>query len=131
MSAVTDKAQELADAISDSDELEVLRVAAEKLDEDEIASAAIKQFQEKQEVVRRAASSGLELPEDQINDLKDMQGSISDIPTVQDFASAQNGFNTLMSQVNDIISAAVTGTIPGEGEQTDGGSDGGGCGCGC
>jgi cell fate (sporulation/competence/biofilm development) regulator YlbF (YheA/YmcA/DUF963 family) len=131
MSVVEDRAQELADAISDSDELEELQKAAEILDDDEIASAAIKQFQEKQEVVRRAAGSGLELPEEQINELKEMQGSISEIPTVQDFASAQNGFNMMMSKINDIIAAAVTGVIPGadEGNGGDGGS--GGCGCGC
>lgn len=128
MSAVLDRAQELAEAISDSQELEELRVAAERLDDDEIASAAIKQFQEKQEVVRRAASSGLELPEDQINELKEMQGRIGDIPSVQDFTAAQNGFNVLMSKVNDIIAAAVTGVTPGEEE---GGSEcGPGCGCG-
>lgn len=128
MSAVLDKAQELADAISDSDELEDLRQAAERLDDDEIASAAIKQFQDKQEVIRRAASSGLELPEDQISELKELQGRISDIPTVQDFAAAQNGFNVMMSKVNDIIATAVTGITPGEEE---GGSEcGPGCGCG-
>lgn len=129
MSAVLDKAQELADAISDSEELEELRVAAERLDEDEIASAAIKQFQEKQETIRRAASSGLELPEDQISALKELQGRIGEIPAVQSFASAQDGFNMMMSKVNDIISTAVTGSIPGEEE---GGSDcsSGGCGCG-
>jgi cell fate (sporulation/competence/biofilm development) regulator YlbF (YheA/YmcA/DUF963 family) len=131
MSAVEDKAQELADAISDSDELEELQAAAERLDGDEIASAAIKSFQEKQEVVRRAAGSGLELPEEQINELKEMQGSISDIPTVQDFASAQNGFNVMMSKINDIIAAAVTGVIPGAGEESDGDGGSGGCGCGC
>lgn len=129
MSAVLDKAQELADAISDSDELEELRVTAERLDEDEIASAAIKRFQEKQETVRRAASSGLELPEDHINELKEMQGTISDIPTVQDFAAAQNNFNLMMSKVNDIIATAVTGSLP---EEDDGGNGGsGGCSCGC
>ncbi|RJQ45819.1 MAG: YlbF family regulator [Gaiellales bacterium] len=127
MSAVLDKAQELADAISESDELEDLREAAERLDEDEIASAAIKQFQDKQETIRRAASSGLELPEDHINELKELQGRISDIPTVQDFAAAQNGFNVMMSKVNDIIAAAVTGVIPGEDE----GGSGHGPGCGC
>ncbi|MHB0915835.1 MAG: YlbF family regulator [Thermoleophilia bacterium] len=130
MSAVLDKAQELADAISESEELEELRQAAELLDEDEIATAAIKQFQDKQETIRRAASSGLELPEDQISALKELQGRIGEIPTVQGFASAQDGFNILMSKVNDIISAAVTGIVPGEEE---GGSDcspSGGCGCG-
>lgn len=128
MSAVLDKAQELADAISDSDELEELRVAAERLDEDEIASAAIKQFQDRQETVRRAASSGLELPETQIEELKELQGRISGIPTVQVFAAAQNGFNIMMSKVNDIIGAAVTGTLPDEDE---GGSEcGPGCSCG-
>jgi cell fate (sporulation/competence/biofilm development) regulator YlbF (YheA/YmcA/DUF963 family) len=130
MSAVLDRAQELADAISDSDELEELRVAAQKLDDDEIATAAIKRFQEKQEVVRRAASSGLELPEDQISELKEIQGQISDIPAVQDFAAAQDGFNTLMSKVNDIIAASVTGTIPGEDDDGSCAPGPGGCGCG-
>lgn len=128
MSAVLNKAQELADAISESDELEELRTAAERLDDDEIASAAIKQFQSKQETIRRAASSGLELPEDKISELKELQGRISDIPTVQDFAAAQNGFNMMMGKVNDIIATAVTGVVPGEEE---GGSEcGPGCSCG-
>ena len=125
MSQVLGKAQELADAISVSDELSSLREAAELLDSDEMANAALKNFQEKQEMVQRAASSGLQLPDEQMSELQSMQGQIREIPTVQDFAAAQNVFNDLMNKVNDIIAAAVMGTEPGEG----GSCSDPGCGC--
>ena len=114
MSVVITKAQELADAISESDELTSLKEAADRLDSDEAANEALSRFQEKQQVIQRAASSGLQLPDEQMEELKEMQEQIRTIPVVQDFAAAQAGFNTLMGQVNDIIAAAVTGEEPGE-----------------
>lgn len=127
MSIVLEKAQELAEAIADSDELVELRDAAEKVEVDETATSMIGRLQEKQEVVRRAASSGLELPEEQISELKDLQVKIGDIPTVQDFNVAQGKFNTLMEQVNGIIAGALS---DGEPEQDEGCAPGPGCGCG-
>lgn len=125
MSQVLSKAQELADAISVSEELAGLRGAAERLDDDEMANAALRKFQEKQEMIQRAASSGLELPDEQMEELKTMQGQIREIPTVQEFAVAQNKFNNLMNDVNNIIAAAVSGIEP-----DDSGSEcGPGCGC--
>lgn len=115
MSSVLDKAQELADAISGSEELGTLRQAAEAVDNDEAATVALKKFQEKQEMVQRAASSGLQLPPEQMEELQSMQGEIRDIPSIQGFAEAQGNFNQLMDQVNEIISAAVMGRQPGEG----------------
>lgn len=114
MSMVITKAQELADAISESDELTGLKEAAERLDSDETANEALTRFQEKQQVIQRAATSGLQLPDEQMEELKQMQEQIRTIPVVQEFANAQSSFNTLMGQVNDIIAAAVTGEEPGD-----------------
>jgi cell fate (sporulation/competence/biofilm development) regulator YlbF (YheA/YmcA/DUF963 family) len=128
MSIVLTKAEELATAISDSEELGLLRQAAERVDSDEMATAALQKFSEKQETVQRAASSGLQLPPEQMDELQEMQGQIRDIPSIQDFASAQTGFNQLMDRVNDIISAAVMGRKPGDGPDEH--SHGSSCGCG-
>ncbi len=128
MSTVLTKAEELAAAISESEELCSLREAAERVDGDEIATAALQKFSEKQEMVQRAASSGLQLPPEQMEELQEMQGQIRDIPSIQDFATAQTGFNELMDRVNEIISAAVMGREPGEAPEEH--SHGGGCGCG-
>jgi len=142
MSAVLSKAEELAAAISDCEELGLLREAAQKVDSDEAATAALQKFSEKQEMVQRAASSGLQLPPEQMEELQEMQGKIRDIPSIKDFATAQGSFNQLMDQVNEIISAAVMGREPGEandcgcapgadsGECAPGSGNGGGCGCG-
>ena len=128
MSLVLDKAQELAAAISDSEELGQLKQAAGRVDGDEAATDALKKFSEKQEMVQRAASSGLQLPPEQMEELQEMQGQIRDIPSIQDFASAQTSFNQLMDQVNDIISAAVMGREPGEASESH--EHGSSCGCG-
>ncbi len=128
MSLVLDKAQELATAISDSEELGQLRLAAEHVDNDEMATAALQKFSEKQEMVQRAASSGLQLPPEQMEELQEMQGQIKDIPSIQDFATAQSCFNQLMDRVNEIISAAVMGRDTGE--DPEGHSHGSNCGCG-
>lgn len=112
MSIVLDKAQELADAISDCDELVELREAAEKVEDDEAATSMIERLQEKQEIVRRAASSGLELPDEQISELKRLQGQIGDIESVRDFNLAQGSFNKLMEDVNNIIAQALSGDDP-------------------
>lgn len=128
MSVILDKAQELADAISASEELVLLREAAEKVDNDEAATTALHKFQEKQEMVQRAASSGLQLPPEQMEELQAMQGEIRDIPTIQGFATAQTSFNELMDKVNEIISCAVMGKQAGDGP--DGESCGTGCSCG-
>lgn len=126
MSVVIAKAEELADAISESPELTVLREAAEKLDGDEIANAALSRFQEKQEMVQRAATSGLQLPDEQMQEIKSMQDQIRDIPAVQQFAEAQTSFNELMGQVNNIIAAAVMGPDA----EPSGGCQEPGCSCG-
>lgn len=125
MSIVLEKAQELADAIADCDELVDLRDAAEKVEVDETATSMISRLQEKQEVIRRAASTGLELPEEQISELKDLQTRIGEIPAVQDFNLAQGKFNTLMEQVNSIIAGALS-----DGESEQGDDCGPGCSCG-
>ena len=129
MSLVLDKAQELAEAISDSDELLQLRDAAEKVDTDETATFALKRFQEKQETLQRAAQSGLELPPEQINEIQSIQEEIRAITTIRDFAEAQNEFNTLIDQVNNIIASAVMGVHPGA-VQEDPHEHGPGCSCG-
>lgn len=128
MSIILTKAEELAAAISDCEELGVLREAAERVDNDETASEALQKFSEKQEMVQRAASSGLQLPPEQMEELQEMQGKIRDIPSIQNFATAQTSFNQLMDSVNEIISAAVMGREPGE--SPDEHSHDSGCSCG-
>ena len=127
MSIILTKAEELAAAISDCEELGVLREAAERVDNDETASAALQKFSEKQEMVQRAASSGIQLPPEQMEELQEMQGKIRDIPSIQNFATAQTSFNQLMDSVNEIISAAVMGREPGA--APDEHSHGADCGC--
>ncbi len=127
MSIVLSKAEELAAAISASEELVVLRQAAERVDSDEMATAALQKFSEKQEMVQRAASSGLQLPPEQMEELQEMQGQIRDIPSIQDFASAQTCFTELMDKVNEIISAAVMGREPGDSPEPH--SHSSSCGC--
>jgi|SRR5659263_83453 len=128
MSTILTKAEELAAAISDCEELGVLREAAERVDNDETASEALQKFSEKQEMVQRAASSGLQLPPEQMEELQEMQGKIRDIPSIQNFATAQTSFNQLMDSVNEIISAAVMGRE--SGAAPDEHSHGSDCGCG-
>lgn len=134
MSIVLSKAEELAAAISDCEELGLLREAAQNVDSDEAANAALQKFSEKQEMVQRAASSGLQLPPEQMEELQEMQTQIRDIPAIKDFATAQGSFNQLMDQVNEIISAAVMGREPGDvddcGCAPGADSSSGGCGCG-
>ncbi len=129
MSLILDKAQELAEAISESDELLRLRDAAEKVDTDESATFALKRFQEKQETLQRAAQSGLELPPEQITEIQSLQEEIRSISTIRDFADAQNQFNSLIDQVNNIIAGAVMGVHPGA-VQDDPHAHGSGCSCG-
>ena len=129
MSLVLEKAQELADAISVSDELTKLRSAAEKVDTDEKATTALKKFQEKQETIQMAARSGLELPPEQMAEMQTLQGHIQQIPSIHDFAHAQGNFNALIDKVNDIIAGAVMGVSPGS-EQADPHKHGPGCSCG-
>jgi len=143
MPIVLSKAEELAAAISDCEELGLLREAAQKVDGDEAASAALQKFSEKQEMVQRAASSGLQLPPEQMEELQEMQAQIRDIPSIKDFATAQGSFNQLMDQVNELISAAVMGREPGDaddcgcaqGDKSNSGAcapgDNGSGGCGC
>ena len=129
MSLVLDKARELADAISVSEELTTLRSAAADVDRDETATGALKRFQEKQETIQMAARSGLELPPDQMSDMQSLQGQIQQIPSIKAFAQAQGKFNALIDQVNDIIAGAVMGADPGP-EQSDNHGHGPGCSCG-
>ena len=88
----------------------------------------LQKVSEKQEMVQRAASSGLQLPPEQMEELQELQSQIRDIPSIQEFATAQMGFNQLMDKVNDIISAAVTGREPGEAPEEH--NHGSSCSCG-
>ena len=106
---VLDKAMELADAISNCEELSTLKIAAENIDSDDAAAAVLREYQEKQAVAKKASAAGLSLPPEHDEELQTLQQRIDSNESIKDFAQAQGNFYDLIERVNEIIAAAIMG----------------------
>ncbi|AGB40924.1 hypothetical protein Halha_0963 [Halobacteroides halobius DSM 5150] len=120
--AIMEKAQNLADAIVNSEEYSNLRDAEAEVSKDESAQQLLQQYQAEQRKLQMAQMNGQEVNEDMKNDLQALQAKMQENTKVKELMDAQQKFNKVMETVNKVISGALSPE-----EENDAEGCGGGC----
>ena len=118
-------AQQLGEAILDSDEYKEFVATKEKMDNSEVALSLLEGFQDKQQSLREAQMMGKKGSQEQLDELREQQKQMLDNPEIKAYLQARKEVDGLLSAVNDTISR-VTGMEAGHSH-----GGGGGCGGGC
>lgn len=130
MSIVLDKAKDLAEAITASEELDAMRKAEIAMGNDAAAMAIVQEFQNTQRGLYEKQSNGIELSDDEKVQVKLIEAKMEGNQNIKNYLDAQMKFENLLQGVNFIISQALNG-----GESAEGCGCGSDCGtdssCGC
>ena len=110
---VMEKARELGGAIGDSDEMQRLKKAETALESDEHGMALMEDYRLLQiELVKATREKKGEV---QITEVRDMliskQTEINTYPITFEFLEAKKAFDSLMKNINDVITFAITGEM--------------------
>lgn len=108
--SVLAKALELGVAISQSDELKNVREAEQAMFADPEARGLIEEFHQCRQELEFMRLRGMEpLPEQQ-EALGSVRGRMKMNPLISRFLEAQEGFDQMLRQVNQILNQAITGS---------------------
>ena len=127
MMSLEKKAQELADAISESTEFEELKEAEGKIETSEEAQNIIQKFQSKQKQVQMMQQTGQEINEDLKTEMQSLQAEMQENEIISDLMDKQEEFNKIMEEVNNVLSTAIQGEEGGCGHDHSQGCSGGCC----
>jgi len=75
----------------------------------EEAQNLIKEFNQKQKQYMELQKQGIPLTESQKNDVQDLEKRMLDNPFVYRFFQAQQNFERVLQEINEIISKAIAG----------------------
>ena len=106
---VLDKARELGEEISSSQELIRMRDTQNAMLASPEASNLVGEFNDKQKKYMALRSQGIELNESQQKDVEDLEKRMLDNPLIVDFFRAQQEFERMLEGINNIISRAISG----------------------
>lgn len=107
--SVLDKARELAAEILDSSELVEMKNAEQAMLNDEEALKLIEEFKNKQKAYQLVKSQGKELTESQQQEVDDLESRMLDNPLILDYFRAQQNFENMLEEINNIIAGAISG----------------------
>ena len=116
--AILEKANALAEALTESDELAAMRQAELVMNSNPEAEKIIAEFQEKQKQVYEIQMRGGELSDQDKKEIEAIESKMNGNPVIRAYMDATDEFENLLKSVNMIITRALSG----EEEQ--------GCGCG-
>ncbi len=109
---ITEKAQELGAAIRDTEEAMTLRTAEANLEKDQKSLKLITDFQNIFEKVQNARNNGESVADKDLNLFEELQEKVNVDQTIQAYFSAQQRFNQLLQQVNNVINQSLSGECP-------------------
>lgn len=101
------KAQELADAIVNSDEYKRYMTARERVENHEAASIMLRDFQKRQFELHKQQMEGTPVTESQADELRKLYEIISVNPYIRDLFEAEFVFSGLMMEVQDVLARAI------------------------
>lgn len=104
---VQKKAEELADAIVNSDEYQRMLEAREKVNEHQAAKVMLRDFQEKQLELHSYQMQGGKVTPEQEEQLQSLFGVISVNPYIRELFEAEFAFSGMMMQVNDALAKVL------------------------
>lgn len=103
------KAMELGAAISQSDELKKVREAEQAMFSNPDARALIEEFQNYQQQVEVARARGVEPGSELQDTFRSVRDRMNGNQLISDYFAAQQEFNQILRQVNQILNHAITG----------------------
>ncbi len=106
--SISEKANELAEEIKQTQEYENLKSAEAKLKLDPAAQDLISEFQEKQEKMQNAQQTGEQVDQNVIETLQNLQGQMQENETIKNLMDAQQQFDEVMKQVNETVTQALS-----------------------
>ena len=131
MQTVMQKAQELAEAIVDSQVYQRMHTAEMQVTRDEEAARAISDFMEKRNNVQNILASA-EMNHDELaaagKAMEEAEKVMNDCAIVKEMQESRREFSQMMENVNRILRLVITGETEDEGCSGDCGSCGGDCG---
>jgi len=107
--SVIEQARLLGEEIANSPELAAMRDAQEAMLRDPQAQEIIQEFQDKQRAFQMIQSQGHQLTDSQKKDVEDLERRMMEHPLIVDFFRAQQDFEGMLEQINNIISEAISG----------------------
>lgn len=107
--SVLDRARELATEILESSELNEMRNTEKTMLNDEDAQKLIQEFKDKQKAYQLVKSQGKELTESQQQEVDDLETRMLDNPLILDYFRAQQNFENMLGEINNIIAGAISG----------------------
>ena len=132
--AIMEKANALAEALTESAELSAMRQAELVMNSDPEAEKIIAEFQGKQKHVYEVQMSGGELSDQDKKEIEAIESKMNGNSAIKAYMDATDVFENLLKSVNMIITRALSGEEQGCGCGSDCGSScGSDCGpsCGC
>lgn len=116
--SVMDKARELGEELSKSQEYIAMREAEAVMLHDTTAQGILREFNTRQQEFRLIQSRGRELTEEQIKAAEDLEERMMNNPHISHFFKSQETFEKILKDVNSIIGKAI-GIGPGCGCDSD------------
>ncbi|MCW3490573.1 YlbF family regulator [Dethiobacter alkaliphilus] len=121
-------AEQLGEAILDSDEYKDFTRAKEAMEASDEAQDLVNTFSDKQQALRDTQLGGKKVSQEQVDQLREHQRTMLENPEIKAYLEAKKEVEGLLAAVNGTISR-VTGMEAGG--HSHGGGGGGGCSGGC
>ncbi len=116
MSEILTKARELGQAIVDSEEYKALKAAEEAQEKDEAAMALLIEYNDVRKALAEEINSS-EVSDERMAEirakLEETYEKVMSHPTISEYYAAQQRFETIVSQMNSILTYFMTGEISG------------------
>jgi cell fate (sporulation/competence/biofilm development) regulator YlbF (YheA/YmcA/DUF963 family) len=109
MATVMEYAEDLANAIVESQEFQELKDKEEVMVEDEDAKSMLDNLNAKYQQVQMMQQNGQEVSDEQKQELQMMEQKMKQNDKISEFYEAQNHFNQLMNSVNQVITQKLQG----------------------
>lgn len=106
---IMERAEELAAAIADSQELADMREKEMDMNDDPEAVVIIREFREKQQHVYDLQMQGNELSEADKQDIAAIEEKMSGNPAIRAYITSSEKFEELLKGVNMVIAKAIAG----------------------
>ena len=107
--AIKEKAHELAQEIINSSEYEEMKQAEQAVMNDDEASDLMEELESVQQRIQMAQMNGQEIDQQQQKKIQNLKARMQQNAKISDFLSAQQEFNEVMEDVNELISNALQG----------------------
>ncbi|TYO97808.1 YlbF family regulator [Desulfallas thermosapovorans] len=107
--SILEKAYELGQEIAASEELNNMKNAELTMMQDQEAQSIIQEFNAKQRQYMEMQRQGQQLTETQKKEVADLEKRMLDNPLIYSFFQAQQNFEKVLEEINNIISKAITG----------------------